>query len=284
MTDIYLGILLSAVVSLALFGLGLWLGRRGPSLGITLLMAVVAGLLMAYAVCVVDNIALARWLPFSNLIIVGNLSLPLAGLLAGLGARRLPGPWWRRAVLLVPLVAVSLVKAYRPLLVETPAVQHRWSMGICRQTNNATCTPAAAATLLATHRIRSDEREMAELCLTSERGTTMWGLYRGLKRKTAATELDVRPVTGDLPALRAASADGPVLISVGLRRGQEADPRYANVWGWMPGTMHTVVLLRFLPNDRVLIADPKVGVELWDLEALQTLWHGQGVQLVPRAG
>jgi hypothetical protein len=77
-------------------------------------------------------------------------------------------------------------------------------------------------------------------------------------------------------------ADDPVILFVGLRRGQRADPRYAREWGWTPGLRHTVVLFGFTDDGRIEIGDPSVGREKWSVEALDVLWDGRGLRLVPR--
>jgi hypothetical protein len=64
------------------------------------------------------------------------------------------------------------------------------------------------------------------------------------------------------------------------RNTQLADPRFSQVWGWTPGTMHTVVVYRIDPGDRVWIGDPRVGREFWFMDGIETLWHGQGWQIV----
>jgi len=67
----------------------------------------------------------------------------------------------------------------------------------CYQTTSYTCAPAAAATMLRLSDVMTDEREMADLCLTREgRGTLDLGLYRGLnvKLREAHAGLAVRLV------------------------------------------------------------------------------------------
>jgi hypothetical protein len=107
------------------------------------------------------------------------------------------------------------------------------------------------------------------------------GLYRGLKLKTAGTDLDVRVVSGasESELLR---MQGPVILTVYLDRGENVDPRYARSLGWNPGVRHTVVLLGPAGRGKLLIADPADGLEEWSIGDLQTLWHGQGLRLVAR--
>ena len=151
---------------------------------------------------------------------------------------------------------------------------------MCLQTSQASCSPAAAATLLRWHGIDADEQEMALLCLTGNDGTPMLGLYRGLKLKTADTPWDVYMFSGGkVQDLRGV---GPVLISVELRPEVRAvrPMRQLQAAGWIVGVAHSVVLIGFIDDHRVAIADPAVGREIWSVEDLRLLWHGQGVRLV----
>lgn len=147
------------------------------------------------------------------------------------------------------------------------------------QTSKESCSPAAAATLLYAHGIRTTEQEMAELCRTSRLGTTMLGLYRGLKIKTRGTQWDVEVFRGTIPEMR--GLGGTMLITVGLKKGQDADPRYQREWGWPPGVKHTVVVFDF-PGTEVEIGDPAAGREQWTLTDLETLWYGEGLRLIKR--
>jgi predicted double-glycine peptidase len=152
----------------------------------------------------------------------------------------------------------------------------RWDDNVCLQTSQASCSPAAAATLLRAYCIDTTEQEMALLCLTSREGTSMLGLYRGLKIKTRNTAWDVYMFdSATIDDLRGA---GPVLLSVELRDGRLE--QHMQTWGWIPGVPHTVVLLGFVGDDKVLVADPAIGREVWFIDDLRLLWHGEGARLV----
>lgn len=251
--------------------------RRGIVLG-----AAAALFLLLHALVLLDHIALARLLPFSNLIVVGNLSPIGAAVLAACAWTLMPGRIGRHIAFVGPLVFLCLWRAYEPLFPQSPGrLRNVWDGVVCRQTTFATCSPSAAATLLRAAGIETGEREMVELCLTGSTGTSMHGVYRGLKLKTAGTEWDVEPVTGDAEHLR--RLGGPVLINVGIPRGAQVDPRYTKLWGWPPGLRHTVVLFGF-DGDKPIIADPSVGLERWDPDGLRTLFRGQGLRLVRRGG
>ena len=72
---------------------------------------------------------------------------------------------------------------------------------------------------------------------------------------------------------------GPVLLSVELRP-EAGTMRELEEAGWIVGVPHSVVLMGFIGDNRVAIADPALGREIWDLDDLRLLWHGEGVRLV----
>ena len=155
---------------------------------------------------------------------------------------------------------------------------------MCVQTTPATCSPAAAATLLRAHGIAATEAEMAALCLTRERGTAALGLYRGLKLKTAGTPWDVEVFHTDPAGLRALVPAGPAILTVRFDPGPGIDPRYEQLWGWLPGVQHTVVVFGFTAaaDGKVEMGDPVAGREHWSAKDLSVLWHGEGMRLVKR--
>jgi hypothetical protein len=280
MADIYLGI----VIVLALASFAGWLAYRvarwgGRWIGVPVAVLAVAALWLNVAYFR-HSIWPARVLPFSNMMILAEPSPLLAGILVGVGAVILPGGRVRRASWLVPLSAVCLFASYGELLGTPPRLGESWKNDVCRQTSPASCGPAAAATLLAANGIPAKEKEMARLCLTTGDGTSPRAIYRGLLLKTRGTDLRVEPFRGDIDAL--CKLNGPTLLSVRLDPGPKVDPRYQEVWGWKPGVSHSVVLFGRSADGRFIIGDPATGLEKWDLKAIQTLWHGEGLRLVPR--
>jgi hypothetical protein len=244
-------------------------------------LAMVIGLL-AYIRWLWYDPRLAQWLPFSNLIVVGNwlplFSAALAGLVWG---RMAPAPL-RRAMVAGSLVLAGTLAAMYPLLGHTPACGNRWDkLGTCLQTTNFTCSPACAATLLKKHGIAASEQEMAELCLT-HRGTSWQGLYRGLKLKTAGTDWDVEVCQGPIETV-ARHCSGPMILSVGLA-ARAPNPELTSEFGWVPGVNHSVVLETVRSGGIVVIADPsqEMAREHWDHEMLAMLWRGTALRLVPR--
>lgn len=281
MTDLYVGIAVSAAMAAGLCALGLWGGRRLPRWAATVWIVLLVGFLFVHAYVLVDDLRVARWLPVAPVMVVGNFSPLAVGLIVGLAWRLVPGKVWRKGFVLVPMATICLYKAYAPATVEVPVLGDRWDHGVCRQTSKWSCSAAAAATLLRMHGIQTTEQEMAELCRTSTEGTSMLGLYRGLKLKTEDTLWDVEVFWGTVEDLQ--KVRGPAIVSVGLRAGQAADPRYASEWGWTPGVKHTVVAFGYDPRrEEFEIADPNVGRERWSVADLRTLWHGEGLRVVLR--
>ena len=277
MLDLLVGIFVIGLLSAILFVVSLRASRRMHERLIHLLGIFVVAMIVAYVTRVQGHPALSQLLPFSNLIVLSNWQPLLVSALAGLLWHRLPAQVWRKSAVTCALVVACLLSVYRPILAQPPAMHDRWDGPVCMQTSQASCTPAAAATLLRQHGIRTTEQEMALLCLTSRDGTQTLGLYRGLKLKTRGTPWDVYLFSdGTIDDLRGM---GPVLLSVELRP-EVRTMRELQGGGWMVGVPHSVVLIGFIGAERVAIADPSFGRQIWTLDELRLLWHGEGVRLV----
>lgn len=74
----------------------------------------------------------------------------------------------------------------------------------CRQSTLYTCGPTACLIALGYFQVQVSERRMATACLTTNRGTTMVGAYRGL-----------RVVGGEAVAVRVGSVDAEALMRPG---------------------------------------------------------------------
>jgi hypothetical protein len=278
--DLWIGVAIIATASVTTFGIGLSLARRlAPRLG-AVVAATTCAFIVAFVFVLSDHLFLAKLLPFSNVIVLGDWLPPSVAFLAGFAWWRMPGAAWRKAVLVVPLVGLCLFRSAGRLLGEPPPLDERWKDGVCRQTSQASCSAAAAATLLRAHGIDATEAEMARLCLTRAAGTPMHGLYRGLVLKTRETPWRVEVFHETIDALR--TERGPVILSVRLDRGGGVDPRYEQLWGWAPGVKHTVCFFAFRDDGTTDVGDPAVGREHWRVEDLRVLWHGDGIRLVRR--
>jgi len=145
------------------------------------------------------------------------------------------------------------------------------------QSSWATCSPAAAATLLRAEGFEVSERDMIPLCLTDRSGTPTLGLYRGIKLIADQNDCQVEIVDSDLAKLLRDN-DWPVLLAVRLPHGVD-DRRYADEWGWIPGMGHSVVALGRTPDSGIIVGDPSVGLERWTEADLKLLWQGNGVRV-----
>jgi len=282
-TDLLVGVAIIGLLSALLFVAARRIAPALPVRLTNLLAIFFIALMIAFVLLVQGRPFLARVLPFSNLIVVGNCQPLIVSIFAGIVWCRLPAALWRRALVIFGLTVACLYGMYEPVLGQTPKLDERWQDGVCLQTSQASCSPAAAATLLRLHNIRATEQEMAMLCLSTTEGTSAHGLYRGLKLKTEGSGWDVYMFDGaTIDDLK--RAGGPVLISVELRPADRIDPRYIHTFGWMPGVAHTVVLLEFVKTpgnpELVRIADPSIGHETWPIDDLRLLWHGEGALLV----
>lgn len=278
--DLVLGILLVVALTVLLFWTGRACGELRPKYVPDLIVLAAVGIAAVYGLWGRDAVLLARVLPFSNLVVLSNLFPPLAGLIAGLIWEKKATPAWRRATYVLGLTAAAGYSIAAPLLGRIPDCRDQWNDGVCMQTTEATCSAACGATVLHAHGIETSEEEMARLCLT--RTGTLWhGLYRGLKLKTAGSDVAVEVFSGTADDLRRLMP-GPVILTVGIPRGSNVDPLYTERYSWTPGKLHSVVLYNFADNNRVDMGDPSVGREQWTVEDLQVLYRGKGLRLVRR--
>lgn len=284
MMDLYLGIMLMVALGAASFAATRRLANFGPARLYDVAAFVTVCALCVYIGWIWDDVRLARVLPFSNLIIVGNWFLPMLGVLAGLVWRRLPEHSLRRCTATLLLFAAGLYSTVNPVLGEPPKCESSWErlgQGRCfLQTTDATCSAAAAATLLSLHGISTSEQEMADLCLTRE-GTTWKGLFRGLSLKTEWTPWEVEVFRGT-PIDLDDQQSYPVLVCAELRPDAPHGEIYRDEYGWIPGTPHTVVVLSREADGSYVVHDPVAGREFWDEEELRLLWTGSAIRLLPR--
>tara|TARA_R110002072_G_scaffold25728_5_gene86144 strand:- start:1151 stop:1633 length:483 start_codon:yes stop_codon:yes gene_type:complete len=150
-----------------------------------------------------------------------------------------------------------------------------------RQSADASCAAAAAATLLQTQGIAplASEAYLAELCWTHPReGTGALALWRGLSLAAGPNHR----VRYAWPSLEQLAQRAPCLIRVGLS-DQVEDPELRRVLekecGWPPDEAHAVVFYGFDAGrsgeeERVaLIGDPRIGFERWGITHFRALWQ-----------
>jgi hypothetical protein len=281
MADIWLAVgVMSGVSAGAAVLSGRYLSReKGQS--VMLLLALSVASTVFFVLYWAGQLFWARIVPSSAAIIYTNLAAVFAGLGAGWGWRLPNTPPWRRTLLALILGVASLVAILWPMLSMAlrppPEGQNEWDGPVAKQSSWATCSPAAAATLLTAEGISVSEREMIPLCLTDYDGTPTLGLYRGIKLIASRNKRRVEIVDRHLETLLEED-DWPVLMAVRLPFGVD-DPRFEAEWGWIPGMGHSVVVLERNSAGELLVADPAIGLEVWDEKKLETLWQGNGIRV-----
>jgi hypothetical protein len=279
MRDLMIGGGVIAVLAAGAFLLGRRIALRRSKRMAAWSVVAVSVAVGLYVYLLQGTLILARVLPFSNLIVLGN-AIPLGiGFLAGIVSGRGDVRRWRKVALCLALFGLAVFAVLKQVVVSPPPSQDRWTRnGVCMQTSHVSCSAAAAASLLRAHDIDAGEGEMIDLCLTGKTGTPSVGLYRGLKLKTAGTPFRVEVIHSDVDRLLAEDR-WPVLLLVKLERGAGVDPRYEHDWGWTPGVGHAVVIFGRVGEDRLDVGDPSVGREQWLVRDLRVLWHGRGLRL-----
>ena len=287
--DLALPMIAMLGLSVLAYRAGLWIGSikrfpRRPALAISLVTTSVFGIFLT------GRLFWAVILPIATVIVIGNLIPILLSWTAGLASSTPALSGWTR-VLTVKLLAVLTVG-----FLAGPLVRHQlapadiasdstWIKGVCLQSHESTCAPSAAATLLRTRRIESSERELVELCLTSEMGTEPLGLFRGLA--VACQEQPVKP--------RVASSDPGRWVDQGqvpnvalIRFGPEASTQPSFPFqslGRFLGPKeegHAVTVLGQTDANQWIIADPAFGRTVWSNETFLSRFTGDAVYLAPR--
>lgn len=283
--DLYVAIVVMATVAVVVFvAVAGYLSRRRierhprlPGLLLTLFVCLAVGLLFGTK----DFLYWARWIPFSAAIIYSNFTVLALAAAAGSAARLPNRPVWRQILSAIPLLLLSVAALVQPIvqpLLRPVAGGDKWAEGnVCLQTREATCSAAAAATLLAAHRIDVTEAQMVDWCLTDARGTLSLGLWRGLYIATQDTDMEPEVLNVSVDTL-IETGPWPAILSVGLPPG-EVDPIYTEKYGWSPGFRHSVVLFGRNPAGLLDIGDPSIGREAWSEEDMRVLWREEAVRV-----
>lgn len=225
-----------------------------------------------------------------------------AGLAAEVSGLRLK---WRRgsSASLAMIAAIFLtLPIARPMLfpidIDPTA---NWKDGVCLQSHEASCGPAAAATLLHQHALLSTspvdyqsghfikeswstaplpsaECTMAMACLTSSQGTSSLGLVRGLRIAVADNHLDVKVADSD-PIKWIARNQLPNIAVVRFTSDHTNGPVRRLLGN--NGEGHAVVVHSRSNDGRWRVADPAVGWRLWDDDRLRQVFTGEAIYLAP---
>ncbi|MCO8122917.1 peptidase C39 [Stieleria sp. TO1_6] len=169
-----------------------------------------------------------------------------------------------------------------------------WQDGVCLQSNEASCGPAAAATLLrqsgllaplplrhqAGHwdptPLDSSETWLAGACLTSRHGTSSLGLIRGLRMAVNGSDRQVQVADSD-PGRWSINGQLPNLAVVRFRNHRAAGPVTQLLGTDAEG--HAIVVHSRTSDGRWRIADPAVGWRMWSDEELRRVFTGEAIYL-----
>ncbi len=284
MGDLILAILGLALASLVTLGGGLRLARATTRRQVNALATVGVAALLWFALRYHGTWQMARLLPVSSAIVLGNW-IPIGGaFFAGLTLGEAAIPAWRRrgwAALILMASCYSVACCFLGHVSEREPSTGNARFG--QQSWRSSCGASCAAVLLQLHGIEATEDELVSLCLTSHRGTPALGVYRGLKIKTAGTRWNVEVVTCTPDELLA--MEGPLLLrdqipGIHLLDGTEN-------CRWVRRRLeHAVLLLNGRDRDHIRILDPASGINYpvsWTIEDLRERWRGEALRLVLRA-
>lgn len=230
-----------------------------------------------------DHLYWAHLCRDSAAIIWTNLTVPFLAIAAGASIRLPDRPLWRRALGAMCLAGLSVAALLQPILqpiFRPVSGGNQWATGgVCIQSRTTTCSPAAAATLLAAHGVNATEAQLVDTCLTDVRGTPSLGTWRGLKLATHGTKWRPRVAKVSVDEL-VRVGPFPAVLFVGLP-AWGADPIYQNEYGWDPGFRHSVVLFGRKADGMMDVGDPSIGREAWSEQDVRVLWRGEAIYLEP---
>ena len=253
-------------------GMGVTLGQRSQRLRAPLWAI---GYLLSLSLIAILAVGrydqMLQFTPPFSWIVAGRLRLAASALAISLGAStvlpRLPRVWEKITVSLV-MVSLTLWSAVLPALAPALLQNHLAHLkttldtnGICLQTTQYTCGPAAAVTALRKLGLPAGEGELAIL---SHAG----------------------PTTGTLPALLC-KALRDRYTEEGLKCEYRPFESVTQLNG--PGITLAIVREAFLldhcvavlgvSNDMVTIADPGIGIRLMSRAQFETIWRFRGILL-----
>ena len=279
MVDIQIAIFIMVFICSMLFLLSYFAYNNLGKTGKAVFSIGVIGLILLHVFVLADSTWWAKILPVKAIIVYSNLLIPLCGVLSGIIWANKWLHKFRGILAIILLFFLAFIPTTRQIPLKQAQFHNIWNDDICIQTNQTSCAPAAATTLLKHFGIETNEQEMAKLSLTRPDGTSLFGLFRALKIKTQDSQYQILLGKADLEQLRK-DTPLPVILIVCLdEKTNKNDPRYSEKWGWGVGITHTVVLFKFIDNDKIEIGDPSIGRETWNTKALEDLWHGEFITI-----
>lgn len=240
----------------------------------------------------------AEILPHGSALFLSNASLLLVVVAAGLiyGDPRITNSRKKAVTAVFTLTAFIGIGSvlFRPLVQPLQlAAEGDWRENVCLQTHEASCVPAAAATLLGEYGIDTTEKEMAIHCLTSGNGTLSLAAFRGIHVGARGTGLGTRAFVRE-PSTKSIDEHLPLFALVDyesqLSASRVPPPGAASYSGKSKNTAlrssqdgrHAVVLLERLEDGQYLVADPAVGKVRWTEEYFRHIWVGEAIYLVSK--
>ncbi len=291
MADLLLAMVALTGLSLTGLAAGLRVSTRWSERRTSILAVVALTALLLFVFRYHGTWQIARVLPFSGAIVLGNW-IPVGGaFLAGitLGQRNLP--LWRRRGLASLILLASAYSVVCCFLGQLPThLNSAANRTGSKQTLRSSCGPCCAAVLLQQHGIEASEEELIGLCLTSYRGCPALGLYRGLKLKTASTQWGVEVVTCSVDEL--VQTEGPLLLRVllpaesvlgGKVRGKSETNGRIHERTSKRRFEHAVLLMGVEDNGHLQIFDPAMWGDCrieWTIGYLRECWPGEALRLV----
>ncbi|MEM7473426.1 MAG: hypothetical protein AAF483_00395 [Planctomycetota bacterium] len=281
------------------FRLGECFSLRNPRLGqVTIAAALLLAIWMSWTKTY--SLLWAEYLPHGSVLLFANTFLLLAifagGLFFGLDDISIRRRQFFTCVFTLTATLGIGVVLLRPWIQPLHlADEGKWKDEVCLQTHEASCAPAAAATLLGLHGVDANEREMAALCLSSKNGTYSLAAFRGIQVESQNAGLGTRALVCEPSLIDSVGIDArlPMLALVNYQdqlkfaRGGSSK----NVYGSRSQTRsrlpqsedrHAVVLLKRLPQGQFLVADPSVGKVIWAEDYFRNIWVGEGIYLVSK--
>lgn len=284
MLDLVLSVIGMLILCFTFCMAGAWLQKRGGRVLMVLSLALVTAGGAAYMLWIWDRPILARILPYSNAIVLGNWLPVAAAFFIGVCIQTQSIAFVRRFVLATALGCLCGFSLISPLLGDAPecGVLDRSGRIFEFQTTRQTCSAACAAGLLRLHGIDATEEELATLCLTRS-GTHWLGVFRGLKIKTDGTEWDV--IVEEVTPKQLTHSENPPGVLALTFKPEAAEHSVES--GFVTEVGHTVVCLGTSTKSRTLeVFDPSpdYGFESWNDRILADVQTGILLRLVSRKG
>ncbi len=277
--DLITAIAAISVLSVLAYRAGAWVGPKLQT-GKSLLFVESLLFSLTFAWFFAGRLLWANALTGSGVVYWSNLMPITLGFTAGLvgTAKGLQG--WSRPVTATALWTLAVfylaMPIARPILAPTMVEESMdWREGVCLQSHEATCAPAAAATLLRMNGIVATEKGMIRDCLTSEHGTEPLGLYRGLKLATNSNPVQPRVAERDPSAWDGAGQlPNVALVEFAGVRSQRGISTFLGP----RGEGHAVVVIEHR-DGHWIIGDPAIGRVVWSDKDFRRRFTGDAIYL-----